>query len=184
MTERRRVRIDGKAPPRSQTAPVVPEPADCACPRLDPEEWHDVENDWSDITFVRAATKAVLGVPVGYDVSRANLSKEAAKMGATVPEDAMLLIGEGRLRRQMLLEIEDAPDKAKGLERPGGIAFTRLVEAPWGKMREVVDEVRDAARERYGRDPDNMWQWWLTCRQCNAERNFETLVIAHYRNPA
>jgi hypothetical protein len=96
----------------------------------------------------------------------------------------MLLIGEGRLRRQMLLEIEDAPDKAKGLERPGGLAFTRLVEAPWGKMREVVDEVRDAARERYGRDPDNMWQWWLTCRQCNAERNFETLVIAHYRNPA
>jgi hypothetical protein len=182
MTERRRIRIDGKAPVRGEPTPVAPAPAECACPRLDPTEWHDVENDWSDIAFMRSATKAVLGVPVGYDVSRANLSKHAAKIGAVVPEDAMLLIGEGRLRREMLLEVEDPPEKAKGLARPGGIAFTRLVEAPWGKMREVVDEVREAARERYGRDPDDVWQWWLTCRQCNAERNFETLVVAHYRD--
>jgi hypothetical protein len=182
MTERRRIRIDGKAPVRGEPTPVAPAPAECACPRLDPTEWHDVENDWSDITFLRSATKAVLGVPVGYDSSRAGLFKRAAKLGATLPEDAMLLVGEGRLRRELLLEVEGIAAGSKGLHQPGGVAYTQLVEAPWGKMREVIDEVRDAARERYGRDPDTVWQWWLTCRQCNAERNFETLVVAHYRD--
>lgn len=184
MTERRRVRIDGKAPARhNKAAPAIPEPSDCTCPRLDPDDWHGVENDWHDIAFVRSATKAVLGVPVGYDVSRADLFKRAEKLGATVPEDAMLLLGSGKFRREILLEVEGAPDDAKGIVRPGGMAFTWLVEAPWGKMRQVVDEASEVATERYGRAPDDVWIWYLTCRQCSTERNFETLVIAHYRKP-
>jgi len=180
MTERRRVRIDGKAPVRD--APETPAAlADCDCPRLDPADWHDVESDWSDIAFVRSSTKAVLGVPVGYDTSRRELREKAEKLGATVPKDAMLLLGSGRFRRPIMLEVENAPANAKGIERPRGIAFTRLVEAPWGAMQQTVDNARDTARERYGRDPDDLWVWYLTCRQCSRERNFETLVVAHYR---
>ena len=90
MTERRRVRIDGKAPNRdAQETPAAL--ADCDCPRLDAEDWHDVESDWSDIAFVRSSTNAVLGVPVGYDAARRELRGKAERLGATVPEDAMLL---------------------------------------------------------------------------------------------
>lgn len=183
MTERRRVQIDGKAPNRE--ASVAPETVvDCACPRLDAEDWHDVESDWSDIAFVRSSTNAVLGVPVGYDTARRELREKAAKLGASVPEDALLLLGSGRFRRPIMLEVENAPAAAKGIERPRGIAFTRLVDAPWGAMQKTVDEARDLARERYGRNPDHLWVWYLTCRQCSRERNFETLVVAHYRVPA
>ena len=96
-------------------------PVDCGCPRLDAEDWDAVENDWSDIAFVKTNTSAVLGVPVGFDSSREELRKKAAKAGAVVPEDAMLLIGSGKFRRPILLEVESAPDGAKDVERPGEI---------------------------------------------------------------
>jgi hypothetical protein len=156
-------------------------PSDCDCPRLDPDDWDGVENDWSDITFVRTTTSAVLGVPVGFDSSREQLRKKASRAGANVPEDAMLLIGSGKFRRPILLEVEDAPDGAKGIERPGGIAFTRLLPAPWGELPKVVERTRKEAREKYGRDPDDTWVWYLTCRVCSNARQFETLIVAHYR---
>ncbi|HXU24236.1 MAG TPA: hydrolase [Tepidiformaceae bacterium] len=185
-----RVRIDGKAPRRGSRhdsqAPVnlEPEPpAECDCPRLDPEEWNEVENDWSDITFLKTTTTALLGVPMGYDSTRKEVAAKANAIGATIPEDGMLLLGSGRFRRPLLLEVEDAPEHGKGIERPGGIAFTMLVEAPWGQIQGKVEETRRAATERYGRGPDNVWVWYLTCRECSHERNFETLIVAHYRHP-
>jgi len=184
-----RVRIDGKPPrrlskrERTEDASVEPEPpAECDCPRLDAEDWNEVENDWSDISFVKMMTNAVLGVPVGYDGTRKEIAAKAAATGGNVPEDAMLLLGSGRFRRPIMLEIEDVPAGARGIERPGGIAFTVLCEAPWGKMQGKVEEAKGVAKERYGRDPDHVWVWYLTCRECSHERNFETLIIAHYRS--
>jgi hypothetical protein len=183
VTERRRVRVDGAAPRRDQ-APVAPdvqvEQETCDCARLDPADWHNVESDWSDIAFVRTSTSAVLGVPMGYDKTRGELMAMAQKAGGTIPEDAMLLMGSGRFRRPVMLEIED-PQGHKGVVRPGGVAFSSLVEAPWGQMQRIVDEATDQARERYGRAPDDVWVWYLTCRVCSKERNFETLIVAHYR---
>ena len=159
-----------------------PGPAECDCPRLEPDDWHEVESDWSDITFLKASTGAVLGVPTGYDSVRTALLERAAKLGASVPEDAMLLLGSGRFRRSVLLEVENLPEGAKDVERPGGVAFSRLVQAPWGQMQGKVEETRERAREAYGREPDATWVWYLTCRVCSRERNFETLIIAHYRD--
>ncbi len=189
MTEPRRVRLDEKGLPvrkedaeperaeRRQAEDVV----DCDCPRLDPEDWDRVESDWSDIAFVKSTTNAVLGVPVGYDTARAELRKKADAIGATVPNDAMLLNGSGKFRRPIMLEVEGAPEKAKDLVRPGGVAYTRLFEAPWGQLPKVAEETRKDARERYGREPDDLWVWYLTCRDCSRVRNFETLIVAHYR---
>ncbi len=166
--------------------------SDCECPRLDPSDWDEVESDWSDITFLRAHTNAVLGVPVGYDGTRKELRARAAGLGLEVPADAMLLVGSGRFRRPVMLEVEgsasgnvDGKGKveakaAKGIEQPGGIAFSRLISAPWGQMQGLVDETRDMARARYGKAPDGVWVWYITCRECSAARNFETLILAHY----
>jgi hypothetical protein len=157
---------------------------ECSCPRLDADDWDHAESDWSDITFLKAATKAVLGVPVGYDTSKKELVAKAAKLGLTVPDDAMLLLGAGRFRRSIMLEVEGAAPSTKGVERPGGIAFSRLVPAPWGSMQTVVDATRDLATDEYGRKPDEVWVWYLTCRICSAARSFETLIVAHYtKNP-
>lgn len=181
MTERRRIRVDDFKP-REPQQPAAPEPpAECSCPRLDPYDWHNVENDWSDIAFVRGATNAVLGVPVGYDVAKVSLAEKAAKLGLTVPEDAMLLLGSGKFRRPIMLEVEGAKPGMKDVYFPRGIAHTWLVEAPWGEMQRAVDEARDAAAERHGRKPDDLWIWYLTCRQCSRERHFETLVVAHFK---
>ena len=182
MTERRRIRVDDFKP-RDQPAPAPADeaPSDCACPRLEPDDWHNVENDWTDIAFVRGNTNAVLGVPVGYDTAKSALGAKAAKLGLTVPDDAMLLLGAGKFRRPIMLEVEGARPGARDVFFPGGIAHTWLVDAPWGDMQRVVDEAREAATERHGRKPDDLWIWYLTCRQCSRERNFETLVIAHYR---
>ena len=67
---------------------------------------------------------------------------------------------------------------------PGGVAWTRLLPAPWGRMRALMGETKRLARERYGRAPDSVWVWYLTCRVCSAEREFETLFVAHYRRRA
>ncbi|MBA4180606.1 MAG: hypothetical protein C0506_08475 [Anaerolinea sp.] len=99
----------------------------------------------------------------------------------TVPADAMVLLGAGRFRRTIMLEVEGAEAPTKGVERPGGIAYTRLRPAPWGDMRRVVEETKAQARERYGRGPDEMYVWYLTCRICSNERDFETLFVAHYK---
>lgn len=174
----------GKEPQREppSSAPGTAELfAQCECPRLDPGDWDDVESDWSDIAFVKGAVNAVMGVPVGYAEARKSLEAKARALGAEIPGDAMLLIGRGRFRRDLLLEVEGAPRTAKGAYSPGGFAYSRLVEAPWGEMQRAVDETRSAAREKYGRDPDAMLIWYVTCRECSHERNFETLVIAHYR---
>jgi hypothetical protein len=130
---------------------------------------------------VHAHTNAVLGVPVGYDSTRRGLFGAAAKAGGVVPDGAMLLVGAGKFRRPIMLEVEDVAGDARGVYRPGGFAYTRLLPAPWGDMRRTVDSAKDEAREKYGRAPDTVWVWYLTCRQCSAERNFETLIVAHYR---
>ncbi len=169
-------------PVRQQDAVDEPgPPANCACPRLDPEEWDSVESDWSDIAFVKAMTSAVLGVPVGFDAARDELRKKAARVGATIPPDPMMLIGSGKFRRPILLEVEDVPDGARDIERPGGVVYTRLLPAPWGELPKAAERVRKEALERYGREPDDLWVWYLTCRECSRERNFETLLVAHYR---
>lgn len=186
--QRRRVRIDGTAPrrggsvPPQPTVPVEEDAPDCACPHLDAEEWDQVESDWSDIAFVRSTTSAVLGVPVGYDSTRRGLFEAAAKAGGTVPDGAMLLVGAGKFRRPIMLEVEDLPTDARGVTRPGGFAYSRLLPAPWGDMQRTVQAAKDEAREKYGRDPDDVWVWYLTCRQCSHARNFETLIVAHYKD--
>ena len=154
---------------------------DCSCPRLDPDEWHEVENDWSDITFVSSGTSALLGVPVGFAGAKSGLQGTAAKLKLTVPEDAMLLLGAGKFRRKIMLEVEGAQRGQKGVDWPGGIAYTRLVPAPWGDMQKVVGETKDAANARYNKNPDELYVWYLTCRLCSTERQFETLIVAHYK---
>lgn len=183
MSERRRVPVtDGRRRVREARQDSPPEPGDCDCPRLEPDDWHEVESDWADITFLKESTGAVLGVPTGYESTRKELLAKAARIGATVPPDAMILLGAGRFRRQVLLEVEGVPSGTKGVVRPGGLAFSRLVSAPWGRMQRVVDETRDRAREKYGREPDDIWVWYLTCRICSRERDFETLVVAHLKH--
>ncbi len=186
--ERRRVRLDEKGMPVTRQDAAEDEQesladvVDCACPRLDPEEWDQVENDWSDITFARASTNAVLGVPIGYDGTRTELRRLAEAAGGTVPEDAMLLVGAGKFRRPILLEVEGAAADSKGIYRPGGIAFTRLLQAPWGQLPKLTRQTEMEARQKYGRSPDSTWVWYLTCRECSKPRNFETLIVAHYKD--
>ena len=153
----------------------------CGCPVLDAADWHEVESDWSDIAFVPGALMAFMGVPFGYNSIRAKLEKKAGSAGATVPDDPMLLLGSGQFRRKAMLEVDAAPALTKGVKRPGGVAFTRLVPAPPGKVKRAVKDTRAAARGRYGRNPDNVWLWFLTCHVCSARRDFETLVVAHYQ---
>lgn len=185
MSEQRRIPLDERGMPvRREDAVEDPgPPAECACPRLQPDEWDAVESDWSDITFVKTMTSAVLGVPTGFDSARAELRRKAERAGATIPPDPMVLIGPGKFRRPLLLEVEDVRDDAKDIERPGGIVYTRLLPAPWGELGKAAEQVRKEAREKYGREPDDLWVWYLTCRECSRERDFETLVVAHYRQP-
>ena len=49
-------------------------------------------------------------------------------------------------------------------------------------MKNLVRETRAMARERYGRDPDDLWIWYLTCTECSQSRDWETLFVAHYRH--
>lgn len=186
MSERRRVKVTDQGAPVQPAADAAEDgqeqaPESCDCPALDPEDWDEAESDWSDIAFVRTSTNAVMGVPVGYGGAREELEAKARAAGAEVPEGPMLLWGEGRFRRPLLLEVEGAPAGAKGIERPGGIAYSRLVSAPYGELRKVVDDTGLRAERRYGRKPDSTWLWYLTCRVCSRERDFETLVVAHYR---
>ncbi len=181
MTERRRVKVDDSGMPVRKadvTPPVDAEP--CGCPVLEKEDWDQVESDWTDITFLRAMTNAVLGVPVGYNSVKDDLRKKAEAIGATVPEDAMLLNGEGRFRRPIMLEIEGGGDSEERY-RPGGFVYTRLLNAPWGELRKAVERTGKEAKEKYGRAPDDTWVWYLTCRECSKARNFETLIVSHFR---
>ncbi len=177
------------AEPRPRRVPVDRAPARpaaeaeaeaCDCPRLDRDEWHEVESDWSDIAFARVAMPSLFGVPLRFWRQRRGLIARAEAAGA-VPEDAMMLLGPGRLRRIAMLEVEDADRSARGIVTPGGVVWTRLLPAPWGRMRALMGETKRLARERYGRAPDTVWVWYLTCRVCSAAREFETLFVAHYR---
>ncbi len=156
-------------------------PAECDCPRLDPEEWDDIESDWGDIQFVQVHAKALMGVPLGFAKLRDDLRDAADAAGATVPEDAMVLLGPGRFRRPVLLEVEKADPGDKGVVMPGGIAYSKLLPAPWGEIGKQAQATTDAAIERYGKKPDAVWMWYLTCNDCSGEREYETLFIAHYR---
>ncbi|MDW8046503.1 MAG: hypothetical protein RMK15_04410 [Chloroflexota bacterium] len=174
---RRRVPLDEQGRPIPEERGAEPEP-DCECPRLDPEEWHEVESDWSDIGFLRASLPALAGVPFRYGAARRGLLERAAQLGLRVPDAPMLLLGPGRVRRLLLLEVEgEAPD----VWRPGGFAFSRLVPAPFGSLRREASHTLAAAQERYGGPPDHLWVWYLTCSRCSAARKFETLFVAHYR---
>lgn len=176
----RRVPVDesGNDPDRDDSPP---EPQSCNCPFLDAEDWHEVESDWSDIVFIEKKIPAVLGVPLKFGAVRDRLSMEAVAAGATIPEDAMMLLGEGKIRRRVMVEVEFDGDSAEDdFSRPGGIAYTRLVSAPWGKIKEGHQATVAAAVERYGRKPDAMWLWYLTCGICSGDRDFETLFVAHY----
>ncbi|WP_322796142.1 hydrolase [Tepidiforma sp.] len=188
MTEpRRRILIRGEsagATERDSDERPAPAPARCDCPLLDPDEWHEVESDWSDIAFLKTMVTAVAGVPVGFDTARAALKAAAAERGIALPgdEQPMLLIGEGRFRRPLLLEVEADPGaRDADLYRPGGFAFSRLVEAPWGELGKAARQLEADAAARYGRKPDALYAWYLTCGVCSRDRNFETLLLAHYR---
>ncbi len=156
---------------------------ECDCPHLDPADWHEVESDWSDIAFLKSAVPAVLGVPTSFITVKWKLVEQAEALGATVPDSPMVLLGAGQFRRPVLLEVEDPPEGAKGIVHPGGVAFSHLVPAPLGEMKKRLKDLESAAREKYGRKPDEVWLWYLTCRVCSRERNFETLIVAHYEEP-
>ncbi len=179
MTEekRRRVPIEQATGRGRPSTPPDPEP--CDCPRLDPYEWDEVESDWSDIAFAKIGIPALFGVPIAFWSNRRRLVAKAEAAG-TVPEDAMLLMGPGRIRRPVMLEVEDADTSRRDIVTPGGVVFTRLLPAPWGQMRTLVKETRDMARERYGRNPRRIWVWYLTCQTCSSARDYETLFVAHY----
>ena len=187
MTEMERVPVGGKKRRRNAAEPVADDsdflrpPVRCSCPILEADEWHEVESDWSDIAFLKGSVSAMLGVPVGYADVRESLMARARRIGAVVPEEPMVLLGSGRFRRRLLLEIEGAKPGARGVVLPGGISFSRLLEVPWGEMKRAVAATSEIARARYGRKPDDVFVWYLTCRVCSRERNFETLIIAHYR---
>ncbi|HEY5476692.1 MAG TPA: hydrolase [Tepidiformaceae bacterium] len=180
MPERRRI------PVALEDIPSVPSSGEdeaeepCDCPRLDSVDWNEVESDWGDITFLRSATNAVLGVPVGYAGTRDALRAKAAALGARIPEDAMLLMGAGQFRRPVMLEVEGLDPSTRGVWAPGGVAYTRLLPAPWGELKKLVKETESMATAKYGRRPDGVWVWYLTCRICSAQRSFETLILAHY----
>jgi hypothetical protein len=183
MAERKRIPVWQEDIPRATG--VIPDPeggeeTECDCPRLDAADWHETESDWSDITFVRGAVSAVFGVPMNYVSVGAKLRVRAASLGATVPDDAMLLMGAGKFRRPVLLELEGVPRGARGIERPGGVVYSRLVPAPLGEMKKAVAETELKARVKYGRTPDATWLWYLTCKVCSRDRNFETLILVHY----
>lgn len=183
MSEPKRVPVDkdGKPVlPTKASEAIEPEAVDCQCPRLDPDDWHETESDWSDILFVRTYAKALMGVPVGFTGLRAELGGMAERAGGTVPDDAMVLIGEGKFRRPVMLEVEDADESSRDVVMPGGLAFTMLLPAPWGDMKKLASECRKAGKERYGREPDDIWVWYLTCGECSGPRNYETLFVAHY----
>jgi len=206
MTQRRRVPVSGRGPkftredfapgspreaapeehqdePEALDASDAPAEIDCDCPRLDPEDWHDVESDWSDITFASGGCACILGVPVHYRAARDRLRARTVAKGATVADDAMTLLGKGQFRRRILVEAENVPAGARGFRRPGGIAYTRLVPAPPGRVKAAVKDTVKAAKERYGRGPDGTWLWFLTCARCSVPRDFETLIVAHYKRP-
>jgi hypothetical protein len=185
MPERRRIRVDGypTIPPSGGVAETEPEPEVCDCPQLDHDEWDGVESDWSDIAFVKTTASALLGVVTGLGKLRAQLEARAVKAHVNVPEEPMFLLGAGQFRRPAMLEVEGSAQH-KGIEHPGGVAYTRLLPAPPGKVRIAVTTTEEEARERYGRPPDDIWLWYLTCRVCSEARNFETLIVAHYRQPS
>jgi hypothetical protein len=200
MAQKRRVSVEtGKAvarpdfeaspaalPGREQRSepPREDNPDLCTCPRLERADWHEVESDFSDATFLRTSLTAAMGVPLAYQGARQRLEAEASKIGATVPDDAMILLGEGRFRRPVLLEVEGAKPGTRGLLTLGGVAFSRLVPAPLGQMKQAVADTVAMAIERYGEKPDDVWLWYLTCRICSGPRDFETLILAHYRDRA
>lgn len=173
---------DGRsAPERARLQqPVDRQPDEaCNCPVLDATEWDAVESDWGDITFLATNINAIAGVPIGLDGAREALFARAAELGLRVPEDPMLLISEGAFRRRVLLEVEG--DGARSaVVRPGGIAYTRLFEAPWGELKRAARRFRNEGEARYGRQPAEVLAWYLTCRVCSRARNFETLLVAHY----
>ncbi|MEX2081708.1 MAG: hydrolase [Dehalococcoidia bacterium] len=168
------------AEPDSEEAPAS---ETCDCPRLDPDDWHEVESDWADITFLRASVPSVLGVPTAFASVKLELVKKALAEGFAVPDDPMVLLGAGQFRRPILLEVEDPPEEARDMVRPGGVAFSHLAPAPLGAMKARMKDLKQAGRGRYGRDPDDIWAWYLTCRTCSRERNFETLLVGHYKHP-
>lgn len=190
MPEMRRVPVNPRrkssrgdlATTAEEAAEALKNPEGCECPHLDPEDWDGVESDWSDIAFLKSSTTAVMGVPFGYQSSRDELRAKAETLGFELPEDAMVLLGEGKFRRPIMLEV-DAPRDAtnKEIERPGGVAFTRIVPGKLGSLGKLVDETVGIALQKYRRKPDNTWLWYLTCRECSAARDFETLIICHYR---
>lgn len=187
MPEMRRVPVDPKRRPANPIPDVgmaargTDEPALCDCPHLEAGDWDEAENDWSDIAFLKGTANAVMGVPVSYRSLTVELHKKALDLGLTIPDDAMVLLGEGKFRRPLLLEVEAPASLRKGIFRPGGIAFTRLAPAPPGKIGNLLKETRAIAKERYRRSPDAEWIWYLTCRECSGAREFETLVALHYR---
>lgn len=154
----------------------------CDCVALDAADWHEVESDWSDVAFLPMSVGAILGVPLGYQRMLKRIGRKTREVGLTVPEGAMMLVGQGRFRRPVLVEVEEAEGAQASavLVRPGGFAYSRLVPAAYGDLKRRFEETEEAAIARYGKPPDSMWTWFITCRQCSAERNFETLFVAHY----
>jgi hypothetical protein len=174
------VRVDA---PRPQVEPIAEESTDaeeCACPRLDVDDWHEVESDWTDIQFLKSSLAAVAGVPIGFAGVRDKLAKEANAFGMAIPDSPMLLLGEGRLRRPVLLEVETDVSHPN-LVRPGGFAWSRVLPASFGQMKNLATETRKLAEQRLGRAPDDFWVWYLTCAVCSEARNWETMFVAHYR---
>lgn len=178
---RRRVPLDGQGQPIPREPAAEPEP-ECGCPRLDPEEWHEVESDWSDAKFLRGRVWSAFGVPLTFHRTWRRLEERARREGIAVAEEPMVLLGPGRFLRTLLLELADDAPLGPGVLQPGGFVFSRLVPAPLGAMKRELAATVEAARRRYGREPDTVWIWYLTCAACSRPRNFETLFLAHYRD--
>lgn len=176
--------VDGSTGQSSQALEATEQeeefPESCGCPVLDHADWHRVESDWSDISFLRLHAGAVFGVIANYQKLLDRVLAEAESVGLKPPDEPMVLLGPGKFRRPVLVEVEDTEETSVSLVRPGGFAYTQIVSAPPGQITDILAEAANTAGDKYGREPSAMWTWYLTCRKCSADREFETLFVAHF----
>jgi hypothetical protein len=159
----------------------------CYCQELDPMDWHEKEQGWSEGRyFYLVTTRMALHSPLTYneDISRAMM--EAKCKGYLIKPGGLILLKSGLFRGEIFIEInpprEDVVqnDTTKSTRKLEGKFYSVVTALPLSQMGKMVEKLNHDLKKK-GKQAQDFYLCLVVCPQCTREKGNQSVVLVHIK---
>ena len=135
------------------------------CPKFNPEGWDNQELHFKEKSFVRAATKSLLHIPLNMDQVFSRVQKNITEANAHDPDNFIVLSHDLSASNAEHLFAVAAPVPEERNDTLTGNFITKVFEGPYRKVKVWEKEMKRLVTAR-GTEPGDIYFFYTTCPKC------------------